>query len=211
MYGRCQCQNPTDSTVREDGCTTRQPYTLYIRLRRDKEPSAAQCRPSGGEAWMRQTGSLHVLCRVPPTLLLCVGLLYTIYGNVISSATSVHYAFLSVGCCREASSLWVPTPHGLPPTLRTSRLLWLAVLDSVRRLRQSTQRGQQVAGCCAVAYSCMLRPMRSQHPCACAATLLACLLDAISAARQHCTACANVFRMCCNAAILQSSHCSGGY
>jgi hypothetical protein len=150
------CQNPTDSTVREDGCTTRQPYTLYIRLRRDKEPSAAQCRPSGGEAWMRQTGSLHVLCSITttplPPLLLCVGLLYTIlYGNVISSATSVHYAFLSVGCCREASSLWVPTPHGLPPTLRTSRLLWLAVLDSVRRLRQSTQRGQQVAGCCAVA------------------------------------------------------------
>ena len=39
-------------------------------------------------------------------MLLCVGLLYTIYGNVISSATisSVHYAFLSVGCCREALS-----------------------------------------------------------------------------------------------------------
>ena len=163
----------------------------------------------------RQIACPHVLQRITtthqPPLLLCVGLLYTMYGNVIPSATSVHYAFLSVGCCREASSLWVPTPHGLPPTLRTSRLLWLAVLDSLRRLRQSTQRGQQVAGCCAVAYSCMLRPMRSQHPCACAATLLACLLDAISAARQHCTACANVFRMCCNAAILQSSHCSGGY
>eukprot|EP01046_Picozoa_sp_COSAG06_P111490 COSAG06_NODE_58086_length_278_cov_0.581006_1_plen_61_part_10 len=60
MYGRYV---RTQRTVREDVRTTRQPYTF--RLRRDKEPSAAQCRPSGGEAWMRQTGSLHVLCRVP--------------------------------------------------------------------------------------------------------------------------------------------------